>query len=167
MTEPVRRPTVGSATVAGGCALLAVAVAALGSVTALAVAVLGAVAVCLGLVRGVEAVADLGSLGLFAGVIVGALAGSSVEVTLVGAVAAIVAWDLGRSAIDLGAQLGRDADTTRLEAVHAVSSALVGLVTVTVGYALYVFAAAGQPVWGIASLLVAATLLVVGLGVRR
>lgn len=166
MTDPTRRPTAVNASIAGGCALLVVAVCAVASVSAVAVAAGGGLVLVLGLVRGVDEAVDVGCLGLFGGVLAGALAGGSVELTLVGTVATVVAWDLGRSALDLGEQLGREADTARLEAVHAGSSALVGLVTVTAGYGLYALAADGQPVWAVALLLAAAALVTVGLRVR-
>lgn len=44
-----------------------------------------------------------------------------------GAVAAVVGWDLGEHAINVGEQLGRAASTWRTEGVHAVGAGLVGV----------------------------------------
>lgn len=167
MTELTRKPTTLSSAITVCGALLATVVAGAGSTNGLFLGLAGVVFVAVGLYAQNHSAIDIGGGVLFVAVILGATQGGSVESTLLGAVAAVVAWDIGQSAIDLGEQLGREADTTRLEAVHAGTSTLVGLVTVTFAYALYVFAAGGQPVAAVVLLLAAAALVTIGLGVRR
>lgn len=166
-SEATRRPTTIDGGVAVGGAVVAAAVAGYGSLPGLGIALVGAGLLALGLWYGQRPAVDVAALILFVGVLVGGFGGGSVEATLVGTVGCVVAWDLGQCAIDLGEQLGREADTTRLEAVHVVSSTLIGLVTVSVGYALYVVAADGQPAAALVFLLLAAALVTIGLSARR
>lgn len=165
--EITRRPT----TVAAACAIVAAlaAVVAVGYVSPVVILLggVGLVVLGAGLVRGVDGAVDLGCVGLFLGVVVAGLQGGSVEATLVGTAGTVVAWDLAGSAIALGDQLGREASTVRLEAVHAASSLLVGLTTVGIAYAIYAFAAGGQPVGALVLSIAAALLVTVGLGSRR
>lgn len=165
--EATRRPTTIDGGAATGGAFLAVAAAGYGSLPGLGVAAVGTVVLALGLRYGRRPAVDAAGLVLLVGVLTGGFEGGSVEATLVGAVGCVVAWDLGQCAIDLGEQLGREADTTRLEVVHVASSALIGLVTVSVGYALYVVAADGQPAAALVFLLLAGALVTIGLGARR
>ncbi|WP_254768732.1 DUF7519 family protein [Salinilacihabitans rarus] len=167
MSEIVRRPTTVAAGVAGVAALVAVAAAGLGSTAGLALGAIGAAGVAAGLARGARPGVDVGCLVLFLGVVAGGLGIGSVELTLIGTVATVVAWDLAQGAIDLGDQLGRGARTARLEAVHAVSSLLVGLTAAAAGYAVYLVGAGGRPVSAAVLLLIAAILLTVGLGSGR
>lgn len=165
--EATRRPTTIDGGVAAGSAVLAAATAAYGSLPAFGAALVGASLLALGLLYGRRPAVDVAALLLFVGVLAGGFAGDSVEATLVGTVACVIAWDLGQCAIDLGEQLGREADTTRLEVVHVASSVLIGVVTVGAGYALYVVAVGGQPAAALVLLLLAAALVTIGLGARR
>lgn len=166
MSEITRRPTLLAGTIASGGAVCAVAAAGLTSTTGLAVGLVGAALFVAGMGFGSRKTVDLGCLVLFGGVVVGGLDGA-LEVTLLGTVAAVVAWDLGGSAIDLGDQLGRETSTVRLEAVHAASTLVVGLASVTLGYTVYVVAAAGQPVDALVLLLLAGATATLALGARR
>ena len=167
VVDPTHRPTVVSAALAATAALVAVVVGTAVSSTAVAIGVAGTLVFAAGASRGSRIAVDLGCLAIFLGVVAGGIQGGSVERTLLAAVATVFAWDLGGNAIDLGEQLGREADTRRLEAVHAGSSLLVGLSAATLGYAIYVFAADGQPASAVSLLLVATLLVTLGLGASR
>ncbi len=167
MNELTRRPTTLSGSVAVGGAVVAVLAAGIGSVYGLAVGFLGVAVLAFGLSRGRRDAIDIGSLTIFAGVVVSGLQGGSVELTVLATIGAVLAWDLGQDAADLGEQLGRDAETRRLEGVHIVSSLLIGLVAATLGYGVYIFASDGQPVAGVVLLVLAAAFLVVALGSNR
>lgn len=76
---------------------------------------------------GSRTLVKLGAGFVLAGVLVAGIFRAVPTGTLVaGAVAAVVGWDLGEHAINVGEQLGRAASTWRTEGVHAVSSVLVG-----------------------------------------
>lgn len=166
MSEIVRRPTRVASVAAVVAALLAVGLAGLGSRSGLVVAALGALGLAAGLARGNRRAVDGGCLLAFVGVVIGGLGADAVEPTVIATVATVVAWDLGQDAVDLGDQLGREASTARLEGVHVFSSVLVGLLSATLGYAVYVFAADGQPVAVVVFLLLAACFVTMGLGTR-
>lgn len=167
MSEITRRPTLRSSAAAGAAALVAVLAAGSQSASALGFGAVGGVVFAAGLATGRHRVVDAGALVLFFGVLAGALVVPTVEATIVATIATVLAWDLAHGAIALGDQLGREAETRRLEAVRATSSLLVGLLSGTVGYAVYVLGGSGQPVAAVALLLVAAVLIVVGFGDGR
>ncbi|WP_089872096.1 DUF7519 family protein [Halogranum rubrum] len=71
---------------------------------------------------------------LFVSVLLGGLVSlGPLSTLLVGAVAALLVWDVGEHAIGLGEQLGRTAPTTRVELTHLAASLFVGAVAVAVG----------------------------------
>ncbi|WP_121740801.1 DUF7519 family protein [Natronorubrum halophilum] len=162
-----RRPTLILSGVAAAGVLLALLAVGAGTTVGLAVGSVGAVVFVVGLVRVSPPALDTGAVLLFVGLVVGGLEQTAVEPTVIGTMATVVAWDLGHSAVDLGAQLGREAGTSRLEAVHAVSSLTVGLLSGTVGYAVYLVGGGSQPVAAAVLLLLAAVLFTVGLGTQR
>ena len=166
MSELTHLPTRLASVAAGLAGIVAVATAAVGSVDAIAIAVVGFICLSAGLVRGTRLAVDVGCLLVFAGVVVSGLGSDSVELTMLGTVAVVIAWDLGQDGIDLGEQLGRETATARLETVHIVSSLFVGLLAATLGYGVYLFAADGQPASAVVLLLLAACFVVIGLSSR-
>ena len=109
-----------------GLALGAGAVGALALVVsppAFGPGVLGVIAVGVGLLRRSRAAVTLGAAGVFCGVLLAGLTGVPPELLLCSTASAVVAWDVATFAIDLGAELGRAAETRRLELVHAGASA--------------------------------------------
>lgn len=162
--EPVDRR---STRLGSGLALAAGAVAATASVDAPA-----ALGVCLGglLVLGVglaatrQSLVTAGGALLVAGPLAAAATGAPpVLATLVGVTAAILAFDLGSTAVSLGEQLGHDAPTAQVELVHAGASTVVGLSFVLVGFAVHEMAATGQPTSAVVGLVVAVVVLLVAL----
>lgn len=166
MTGIDRGPTRLSSAVAVAAAILAFVVSGPYSWIALAVSALGIVLVVVGVVTGTHAALTTGSAGLFAGVIAAGLQGTPAPFVLGGAVAAIVAWDTGGTAIDLGAQLGRAAETTRLELVHAASTVLVGAIAAGGSWMLYRTSLGSRPLTVPMLLLIAALCIAVALTVR-
>ncbi|AGB37614.1 DUF7519 family protein [Natronococcus occultus] len=167
MSEITRRPTIASSVAAAVAVLVAVLAAGSQAASALGFAAVGGLVFVVGLALGRHRAVDVGALVVLFGVVAGGLEATAVEPTIVAAVATVVAWDLAHGAIALGDQLGRGAETRRLEAVRVSSSLLVGLASGTVGYAVYVFGGSGQPVAAVTLLLVAAVLIVVGFGGGR
>lgn len=166
MTAIDRGPTRLSSAIAVTAAILAFLVSGPYSWIALAVGGLGVVLVLLGVLTGAHAAVTVGSAGLFVGAIAAGLQRTPPLFVLGGAVAAMVAWDTGGTAIDLGAQLGRAADTTRLELVHAASTVLVGTVAAGGGWALYRTSLGGRSLTVPMLLLIAALCIAVALTVR-
>lgn len=107
---------------------LAVSVVAVGSVFAIEVA---AVAVAERTLLPDRAPGfAIGATLLFLAAVGAAPAGAPPSVTFAGVAAALVAWDLGETAVDLGSHLGTRAATRRAEVVHATGSLAVGAVGV-------------------------------------
>jgi hypothetical protein len=148
-----------------GLALLAAALAAFVALADALGAVLGAaglVCVAAGVLLPARSLVDAGAAGLAAGVAFAAGA-YPVAFPLTGTVAAVVAWDLGEQAVGVGEQLGREADTRRLELVHAGTTLALGSVTAAVGFALYRVAFRGVSFATLLLLLAAAMFLMLSL----
>lgn len=139
--------------------LVAVLSGGLYSWLALALGATGFLTLSVGLVRGTDRPVTIGAAGLAGGALAAGVEGAPVPAVLISVVAAIVAWDVAGNALGVGRQLGREAETGRLEAVHAATSAAVGLATAGAGYGLYRAGTGEQPVAALVFLLVAAVLL--------
>jgi hypothetical protein len=163
MNRISRSPAYLSSGLSLGAALVAAAAMAVQSEPALLLCLVGVLALGAGLIVGLQPFVTVGALGLVGGVIAGGVAGAPPLAALVAVTAAILAWDLGGTAIVLGEQLGRDAPTARLELAHATGSAVVGVVSVAAGYAVFETATGGQPVSGVFGLVLAVLVLIIGL----
>lgn len=161
MSEIDRSP----ARLSGGLSLGAggVAVAAGGTALGGALGVGGLLLLAVGQLRGTRAAVTAGAWLALAGIVVAGTAGASPAVMLVGTAAAVLAWDFGEQAINLGEQLGRSARTRNAELVHAANSTLVAVAAVAVGYGLFLAGSGGQPVTALVVLLGAALLLAAAL----
>lgn len=160
MSEVDRSPARLSGGVAVGVAFVALASSGLYSWVALAAGSVGVLLFVGGVGLGERPWVTTGAFVLFLAAIVAGTRGAPAVPVLVSVAAAVVAWDVGGSAISVGRQLGRDADTTRLEVVHLTASLGVGVLTVGGGYGLYQLGTEDQPVAALVFLLVAAVLLV-------
>ncbi|MGM0590815.1 MAG: DUF7519 family protein [Halobacteriota archaeon] len=159
MTSVDHSPARLSAAIAAVAAFLSLASSGGYSWSGLGLGGVGFLVVAFGLLDGRRWAVTVGACGLFAGVVAAGVEGSPVVVVLVGVVATVVAWDAGHTAITVGRQLGRAADTARVEAVHATSTVLVGATTAGIGYGLFQTASSGQPPLALVLLLLAALLL--------
>jgi len=72
---------------------------------------------------------------LFLAAVAAAPAGAPALVTFAGVAAALVAWDLGDTAVDIGGHLGDRAETRRAEVVHATGSVAVAVAGVALAAA--------------------------------
>ncbi len=162
--NPIRRsPSSGcrwGAIVAG---LLALGTSGFYSWPALLVGASGFALLAIGLLRGSNANVTGGAFGLFVAAILAGAGAGPVGPVLISVITAVLAWDYGGTAIGLGNQLGTEANTARLEAVHMGGSALVGTVTAGVGYGLYWTGSGGQPVTALVFLVLAAVFLALAL----
>lgn len=92
----------------------------------LAIGVVGALVVAVGAAVGSTRRIDAGSLLVLTGIVVAAIEGMPADALLLPTVVTVVAWDVGRYGIAVGEQLGADAETARIEVVHAGWSMAVG-----------------------------------------
>ena len=116
-----------------------------------------------GLVAGEQRSVTDGSGILVVAALISGAAGAPVVATLTGVTGALLALNLGSTALSLGDQLGRQAPTLRLELVHAAASTLVGLGVVTAGTAVHSAAGDGQPTTAVLGLVVAVVVLLLAL----
>ncbi|WP_247728865.1 DUF7519 family protein [Halovivax limisalsi] len=165
MTDLDRRPTRLASVVSVLAAVCVIGSTLANPVPAAPLAIVAALLVATALSIGSRPVLDVGGLVAIAAVAVGA-AGAHPAWPLVGAVAAIVSWDLGGAAIRLGHQVGRAAETTRLELWYVVTSVGVGAGTGTVAYAAYTIAGGGLSLDAAVLLLLAGVLATLALGAR-
>jgi hypothetical protein len=160
VTRKPPRLSVGLSAVA---ALVGLSGVALASVAGAGVAAVGFLGVVVGLALARRRWLTGGAVGLFAGVVVAGARGSPPEPLLVGLLGAALAWDVGEHGIGVGEQLGREADTTRVELVHAAASTAVGTGGVVLGYGVYLVATGGQPVTALVFLVVGVVALAAAL----
>ncbi|WP_266075889.1 DUF7519 family protein [Haladaptatus caseinilyticus] len=120
---------------------------------------LGFVLVSFGVVRGSRGIVTTGSFVLLVGVLAGGLGTAPAELLIPGTMATVLAWDFGEQAINVGEQLGREADTQTLELMHAAASTVVAISAGGVGYGMYILGGGGQPMTALVFLLIAALAL--------
>lgn len=125
---------------------------------AAAVAVIGVVAAVAGVRRASQRLVTAGALLAFAGVLLAGVRGAPPPVTLAGAAAVAVAWDVGTNAVAVGRQLGAGAATARIEVVHALASALFATVVGAGALAAFRLARGDAPTVAVAALFGAAVL---------
>ncbi|WP_276271359.1 DUF7519 family protein [Haloarcula litorea] len=134
---------------------------------ALACTLGGVCTLAVGVVVGSRRAVTVGAAVQTVGVLAAGVAGTPAWLALAAGVAALVAWDVGGTAVDLGVQLGADADSRRLELVHAGATTLVGTATATVGYLAYQVQVGRRPVTAPVLLVVAALCLAVALSLSE
>lgn len=161
-----RSPTRTGSVVAVAAALVALAASGLYSWIALAAGATGVSLVALGVVLGRHDAVTVGSGALFAGVLAAGVQGAPVGVVLLAAVTTVLAWDAGGTAIDLGAQVGRDAATARLELVHATATTAVGALTAGLAWSVYRIGVGGRSLTVPVLLLVSAFCIALALTIR-
>ncbi len=155
-----RRPTALGRWISGFAGVVTLVTSGFYSWPALGVGAVGVVVLWGGLLRGARSLVTAGAFGLFVASVLAGVQGAPIVPVLASVVLAVVAWDAGGNAISIGEQLGRSAETARIEIVHSSSTLAVGVVTGGVGFGLYRFGTGGQPVAAVVFLLLGAVLLV-------
>ena len=169
MTELTHLPTKRAGAISLASAVVAAAAGGAGSATGLAIGLIGVGFIAFGLTRTRLFTFDFGGLFLFGAVLHSGLETGLIEVTLVGTVASVLAWDLGHTARDLGVQLGRETDTTRLEHARFVGSVAVAVTSAGLGYAIFFAAQGVESTTALAAMIVAVLFATFALssGIRR
>ncbi|WP_267642391.1 DUF7519 family protein [Haloarchaeobius amylolyticus] len=85
------------------------------------------------------------------------------DALLLSGVAAVVAWDAGETAVNVGEQLGQEPTTWPVEAAHLAGTLVVGAVTVALGRVAQGLGTPGLPLTQFAFLLVAVVVLAAAL----
>lgn len=137
MTERETAPTRFASRVGLLAAVTASVLVGLYSVAALVFCVAGVLLLAGSIRHARQAAATLGTVSLFIGVLFAGLRGAPELLLLLSGVGAVLAWDSACTAIGLGAQLGRQAPTRRVELAHVTATGVVGGVAVTGAFALY------------------------------
>ncbi len=127
MSSPSRAPTRLSAWLAAAAGLASVVSSGFGSWIGLAIGAPGLLVVLIGIRSVSRRTLSVGALGLCAAGLAAGVEGVPTGLVLTSVLGSVLAWDLGTTAITLGVQVGADADTARLELVHAAGSLAVGL----------------------------------------
>lgn len=139
--------------------LLALGLVGPTSLVAFSLSAIGTAVVVGGVIASYRGLVTAGASVLFVGVLAAGVVGVSALRLLVATGGVLFAWDVGRYAIDVGAQLGTAADTTAIERRHAGRSAAVIALTGGVGYVVFRTVSGSQPVVGVVALLIAGALL--------
>jgi len=149
------------ATLAAGLSVTALGVG--GAPLALAAGGVGLVAVAVGAARPIPRLLTVGTGALVVAVAAAGVFGASPESLVVATLCALLAWDYGQFGVEVGQQVGRDAETRRLVLTHAATSLLVGVAAITVAYGVFWGASGGQPVTALVFLLLGVVALVAAL----
>lgn len=163
MTQIDSAPAVTSSVAATLLGLLVLVAVGPFSAIALALCGLGVALLGAALLWEVRPAVSGGASALFLGVVAGAVGGAPVLVTLFGVISSVLAWETGHRAIDIGIQLGRGAETDRLELRRLATNGGVGLLTGAGGYLVYLLGASGQPLSALFLVLLAVLILFVTL----
>jgi hypothetical protein len=118
-------------------------------------------------VTGARPLVTVGALAVFVAALAAGVNGAPPAILLGAVLAAVLAYDFGGTAVDLGEQLGRESDTRRLELLRLATSSLAGVVAATTSYLVYLVGASGQPLSAVVLLLITVFVLFVALRRER
>ncbi|WP_188879292.1 DUF7519 family protein [Halarchaeum nitratireducens] len=150
----------GVSLITGLGALVVIAV----SIPTLVGGVLGVCLLAAGFFRQSRLLVDGGGAAFVGGLMFAGLAGMAPSLVLIAAVLTVIAWDVGRTALGIAAEVSDPSATIRIELVHAVSSIVVFTAGATIGYAVFVRTLGQGSVWALAALLAGAFALLIALG---
>lgn len=154
-----RAPTLVSTTLAVAAAVGAAVLASTAASPALPVGLAAAGLVGVGITAGSRTGLAVGAAGTFGTAVIAAVAGGTVPVVVGATLAAVLAWDFGDQALDVGTQVGRGPSTWRGEAGHALASVGVGVAMAVAVVTVYRVATGGLSTTALVALAAAAILL--------
>lgn len=132
------------------------------STIALAIGVCGVAGLVVGLTGRRRAIAGLGALAVFGGVLVAGIAGLPARWLLPSVAAVVLAWVFGIGAFSIESELGGGA-VERSELLHVATATSAGTVTVVVAYVGFQTLEFGESVVGVILLVVAVAALGIAL----
>lgn len=128
---------------------------------------LGTVLLVAGLIRGSRKLVSVGAGAMLFSLVTAGLADAPVIPVVITAVAVLVAYDAAQYTVQLGKQVGADADTTSTELSHIGVTVAVTVACGTLGIGVFTLAPAQQPGIVLFTLLVAAVLFLSGLALTK
>jgi len=161
-----RPPTLVSAAIAVGAALLAAGFTGAHTGVAGQIGVAGVALVGYGLFAGEYRWIDYGTVALVCSVVVVGAVGAGPRVTVPAALCAVLAWDTGGYAVRLGRELGRESETARAELVHAGLTLAVGTTAVLVAAGGYLLVTGAAPTLAVLLLFCGALALLLAVSER-
>lgn len=120
------RPARLSGTLAVVAAAAAALLSAAAAPAAFAVGILGVGLVAVGVAIGATRAVWYGAAATFGGALLAGVVGGGVGPVVGATLGALLAWDLGEHAVNVGEQVGRSVPTRRGELAHAAASVAVG-----------------------------------------
>lgn len=162
-TEFDDRPPRLGLVIAFGLIAISAGLAGSGSGLTLALAVIAFALLVGGLFVGIEPLLTAGAVVLFLSHIARMGLGGDMELSILGAIFAVAAWDIGEYTHDLGHYVGREAKSTHAVLAHSMASLMAGILPVAVGYVVFSLSPGGRPLSALVLLLLAAVLITVGL----
>ncbi|WP_436901681.1 DUF7519 family protein [Halovenus halobia] len=163
MNRITRKPTIVSSVAAVAAGAIGLLLSGLYSSLGLVAAAGGLLFFGLAAITGIRPLVTVGALGLFVAAVAAGVRGAPPLVLLGAVLAAVLAYDFGGTAVDLGEELGREADTRRLEFFRLATSSLAGFGAATASYLVYLVGAGGQPLSAVVLLLITVFVLFVAL----
>ena len=155
-----RRPAPAAGRFAVLGALVVVVAGFVGSVTAAVIGVPGFVLVVVGIRTGRRLAITAGATFLLASTLAAGVLDASIPAVVVATIGTVLAWDMGRTAIDMGHQLGTAAVSSRPASLHAVATVVAGSLSAGIGYGVYRGTTSGQPAIAVIFLLLSVVVLV-------
>lgn len=133
------------------------------SVYTLVAGAIGIVLLVIGVVRGSSRLFTIGTAMLFGGVIIAGMLGMAPVFLVLAAFLVMITWDVGQNGFSIAEEVGHGIPTLRIELVHVVSSLIVFVIGVSIGYAVFLTATGGQPAIALIALLVGGIVLLIAL----
>lgn len=161
--EPTPSPPTLSTLFAVTLGAFAVVLLAAGSLLAGAVGLVALALLVVALARGSQRDCRVAGAAFVLGFVAAGTTGAAADPVVTAAVLAVAAWDVADHGLGLGAQVGREATTTRNELVHLAVSLSVGGGAGALAVGAFLAAGGGQPVTALVLLLVGGVILLVAL----
>jgi hypothetical protein len=129
----------------------------------LVVDTIGIVLLVISVVRGSSRIFTIGIAMLFGGIVIAGMLGVAPVFLLLAAFLGAIVWEVGQNGFSITREVGHGVPTLRIELVHLVSSVVVLVAGVSIGYAVFLTAMGGQPAIALIALLVGVVALLIAL----
>lgn len=114
-------------------------------------------------IRGSSRIFTIGIAMLFGGIVIAGMIGMAPMFLLVAAFLVAIVWDVGQNGFTIAEEVGKGVPTLRIELIHLISSIVVLVAGVSIGYAVFLTVSGGQPAIALVALLVGVVVLLIAL----